>query len=111
MQVSRPGISGANAHDARFVSFNVFPESFSKNKHSPIVDFTKQLPRSEKMYRATMSDIYYIGNSEKDQDPRLKPKNILHFSRMHCHQPPLHQLETEKERKHRAKINKLSGLD
>eukprot|EP00347_Sterkiella_histriomuscorum_P019453 403341574 len=110
LQLNRPEISGANAHEKRFLTYNMFPPSHSKTKHSPQILFDKCLSRNDKLYKMNMSEVVF----DKDKafvDPRVRPKGILHFSWMHCNQLPEHQMETEKIRKHRAKINKLSGIN
>ncbi|CDW89917.1 UNKNOWN [Stylonychia lemnae] len=110
LQMSRPDISGANAHEKRFVPFDVFPNSYSKTKHSPSVQFEKCLSRNDKMYRTNMTEVR-IELGKQMQDPRLESKGILQFGKMSLGKSSDELVESDKIKKHRAKINKLSGFN
>jgi len=60
LQLFRPDVSTANAHEKRFDSYNYFPKNISNNKPVPQVDLTKGLPRDAAMYKGIkMSDPLY----------------------------------------------------
>jgi hypothetical protein len=45
-QTARPDLNRADVNEARFLNLNKFPSSLTTTKHTPAVEFRKQLPRS-----------------------------------------------------------------
>ena len=56
LQINRPDIPKANAHDQRFEPYNMFPPNFSKTQQSRIINFDNYQSRDSMVYYAKMSD-------------------------------------------------------
>lgn len=82
LQLTRPSIPQANAHDQRFEPYNMFPHNFSSTKEPRQVNFDHYQSREN-------STIYQVNMSEPlfDREKHLnlikpKPKGILQFSKI-----------------------------
>ena len=80
LQIDRPELKKANAHDLRFENFDVFPKNYSNTRNPQAHNFSHYLPRNDNAYMFNMSDALF------DRDKHLnlykpKPKGILQFSK------------------------------
>ncbi len=81
LQIPRPEIPAANAHDQRFEPFNHFPGPYSSTYNSRIVNFEHYPARNDRTYKVNMSEPLF------DREKHLnlyKPKatGILQFGKM-----------------------------